>query len=90
MQVDVRQQWRQVSALRHALIARLHQAVFHDSAFQHPHYQPQHALVGDAVSQKLLQPLLIDVVKEAFDVRLYDEAYFPLLHRAAKLVYGLV
>src|SRR5712691_3785932 len=90
VQVHIGEQWRKVSDLRHPFVTGPYQPVFQHSAFQHPYYQPQHALITDAVLQKLHLPLLIDVVIEALDVRLNDVAYLLLLNGAPKLVQGLV
>lgn len=85
MKVDVGEQRREAPSLGSALIAGVLQTVLHDSAFQEPLDQPKDSLIADPNPKKLHQPLMIEMIEEAFDVDLNDVVDLLTLYRAPQL-----
>ena len=57
VKVDVREQRRYNGPLGRAFFRGPHQTILHDTAFKHPDEQSDDPLIGDAMPQKLDQPL---------------------------------
>jgi hypothetical protein len=81
MQVHISQHRRDQTALRRSP-ATVHQfPVFHDFRNQKPFHIPQKVLVLYVMLQKLHQPVMIHIVKEAFNVSLQDVIDIPIHNR---------
>src|SRR3989339_1082484 len=90
VQVDIRQQWRQDRTLRGPFLARMDQAAFHDATLEHTNDQPDDTLIPNAMLQKFDHPLMVDSIKESFDIGLYQVADFLLLDRPSQRIQTFV
>ena len=81
MQIYICQNRRYQSALRCSSVAFFQFCSFHDSAYQKPFDISQKVLVGYIMFQKLHEPVMVNIVKEAFDVRFENIVHLPAHYR---------
>src|SRR5512143_1138005 len=86
MQVDIRQQRRQNGPLGGAFFTDLHHPIFHDPTLEHPDDQPDHPLVSNSIPQKLDHLLVLDCIKESFDISLDYVGDLLLLDRPSQRI----
>src|SRR5947209_1086477 len=89
IQYQIGQQRRQRPALRCALLAHTHQPVFHHSRFQIRPDQAQHLLIRYPLAQGTHQPIVVDSVKELFQVQIHHPSV-PLPQVLLGLGHGLM
>jgi len=84
VKITIGQKWRDHTALRCSLSLNLYLAILHHPGLEQSLDHPKDSLVSHPVMQKLHQPAVINVIKESFDVRLYDPIDAPALHRVTQ------
>src|SRR3989304_9713741 len=71
IQINIRQQWTEVSALRSALKALLEYPFVHYPAFKEHFYERKNSPICNLFAYKIHHYLMVNMVEESFDICIY-------------------